>query len=129
MASFHCDHIHYRTTDVPPVVEFFKNIFGAQVFHEGELHGWPFIRMKLGDINLTISGPPKGVSELHPSEGKVMQGLDHLAFGVDDLDAVAADLKARGAKFITEPTQSNPNLKISFIEGPAGIRVEVLERS
>ena len=57
-----------------------------------------------------------------------MSGLDHIALGVDDLDAVAADLKAKGAKFITEPTQSNPNLKISFIEGPVGIRVEILQR-
>ncbi|MDP6086484.1 MAG: VOC family protein [Nitrospinota bacterium] len=128
MASFHCDHIHFRAADVPPVVEFFEKMFDAEVFSEGEMDGYPFIRIKLGDVNLTISGPPKGVTDLHPTAGKVMSGIDHIAFGVDDLDAVAADLKARGAKFITAPTQSNPNLKISFIEGPVGIRVEILQR-
>ena len=128
MASFQCDHIHYRTTEVPAVVHFFKRIFDAEVFSEAESDGWPFIRLRLGDVNLTVSGPPKGVSELHPTEGKIMKGLDHLAFGVDDLDKVAAELKAKGAKFITEPTQWSPDLKISFIEGPAGIRVEVLQR-
>jgi catechol 2,3-dioxygenase-like lactoylglutathione lyase family enzyme len=113
---------------VPAVVDFFKSIFEAEVFSEAENDGWPFIRLRLGDVNLTVSGPPKGVSELHPTEGKIMKGLDHLAFGVDDLDQVVADLKSRGAKFITEPTQAGPDLKISFIEGPAGIRVEVLQR-
>ena len=128
MAPFHCDHIHFRATDIPPVVEFFKKMFDAEVFSEGEMHGYPFIRMKLGDVDLTVSGPPQGVTDLHPTAGKLMSGLDHIALGVDDLDAVAADLKAKGAKFITEPTQSNPNLKISFIEGPVGIRVEILQR-
>ncbi len=128
MARFHCDHVHFRTTDVPQVVEFFEKMFDAEIFSEGEMDGYPFIRMKLGEINLTLSGPPKGVTNLHPTAGKIMSGIDHIAFGVDDLDAVAAALKARGAKFITEPKQSNPNLKISFIEGPAGIRVEVLQR-
>ncbi|MFQ5912756.1 MAG: VOC family protein [Nitrospinota bacterium] len=128
MPSFHCDHVHYRTTDVAPVVEFFQKIFGAEVFSQDEIDGWPFVRVRLGDINVTVSGPPKGVTELHPTEGKILRGLDHLALGVDDLDAVAAELKARGANFITEPTQSNPHLRISFLEGPSGIRVEVLQR-
>ena len=128
MTKYHCDHVHFRTTDIPPVVEFFEKMFDAETLSEGEMDGYPFIRMKLGDINLTLSGPPEGVTDLHSTAGKIMSGIDHIAFGVDDLDAVAADLKARGAKFIMEPKQSNPNLKISFIEGPAGIRVEVLQR-
>lgn len=128
MTSFQCDHVHYRTTDVPPVVRFFEEIFGAEVFSEEEMDGYPFVRMTLGDVSLTVSGPPKGVSELQPTAGKFQRGLDHLAFRVDDLDAVAAELKSRGAKFIMEPVFLNPKLKISFIEGPSGIRVEVLQR-
>lgn len=128
MASFRCDHIHYRTTDVPAFVEFFEKMLGAEVFSREVSAGVPLVRVRLGDINLTLSGPPKGVPELLPAKGKVVHGLDHLALAVDDLDAVAADLKAKGARFITEPTQSSPHLKISFIEGPAGIRIEVLQR-
>ena len=128
MGTFHHDHVHYRTTAVPAMVDFFTRIFDAEVFSEAEMDGWPFIRLRLGDINITVSGPPKGVTELHPTEGKILRGVDHLALGVDDLDAVAADLKTRGAKFITEPTQPSPDLKLSFIEGPEGIRVEVLQR-
>lgn len=128
MGTFHHDHVHYRTTEVPAMVDFFTRIFDAEVFSEAEMDGWPFIRLRLGDINITVSGPPKGVTELHPTEGKILRGVDHLALGVDDLDAVAADLKTRGAKFITEPIQPSPDLKISFIEGPEGIRVEVLQR-
>ena len=128
MQTFRHDHTHYRTTEVLEMVDYFTNIFGAEVFSEDEIDGWPFIRLRLGDINLTVSGPPKGVEELHSTKGKILRGVDHLAFGVDNLDQVANDLKSKGAKFITEPMQSGPDLKISFIEGPDGIRIEVLER-
>ena len=127
MTAFRCDHVHYRTTDVPDVVRFFTDLFEAEVFSEGELDGWPFVRMKLGDVSLTVSGPPKG-AELLSTEGKVLRGLDHLALAVDDLDAVVADLKGKGATFIMEPTRLNPKLRISFIQGPSGVRVEVLQR-
>ena len=128
MKSFRHDHTHFRTTGVLEMVEFFTNIFEAEVFSESEIDGWPFIRLRLGDINITVSGPPKGIEELHPTKGKVLRGVDHLALGVDDLETVANDLRSKGAKFITEPMQSGPDLKISFIEGPDGIRIEVLER-
>ena len=55
MKSFRHDHTHFRTTEVLEMVEFFTNIFEAEVFSEAEIDGWPFIRLRLGDINITVT--------------------------------------------------------------------------
>jgi hypothetical protein len=47
---------------------------------------------------------------------------------VDNLQETAAELKRRGAEFVSEPRTVRPGLKIAFIRGPENIRIELLER-
>jgi len=56
------------------------------------------------------------------------QGLDHFGLTVKDIDAVAAEIKAKGVEFTKEPTTIRPGVRICFIRGPQGISVELLER-
>src|SRR6202040_597799 len=56
------------------------------------------------------------------------QGLDHFGLTVKDIDAVAAEIKAKGVEFTREPTTIRPGVRICFIRGPQGISVELLER-
>jgi catechol 2,3-dioxygenase-like lactoylglutathione lyase family enzyme len=56
------------------------------------------------------------------------QGLDHFGLTVKDLDAVAAEIKAKGVEFTKEPTTIRPGVRICFIRGPQGISIELLER-
>ena len=44
------------------------------------------------------------------------------------IDAVAADLKAKGVEFTMEPRTIRPGLRICFLRGPQGISIELLER-
>ena len=55
-------------------------------------------------------------------------GIEHIGLGVNDLDAAAAQLKARGVRFTTEPRQARPGVRIAFIEGPDRVRIELIER-
>jgi predicted enzyme related to lactoylglutathione lyase len=48
---------------------------------------------------------------------------------VDDVDAAIADLRAKGAKVTMEPNNPRPGIRISFVESPEGVRIEVLQRS
>ena len=61
-----------------------------------------------------------------PSAG---HAIDHIAWRTTHLDSTAAELKARDVVFTMEPRQFNPSVRISFVEGPAGTRIEVLERT
>ena len=56
------------------------------------------------------------------------QGLDHFGLTVKDIDAVAAEIKAKGVEFTREPTTIRPGVRICFIRGPQGISIELLER-
>jgi catechol 2,3-dioxygenase-like lactoylglutathione lyase family enzyme len=47
---------------------------------------------------------------------------------VKDIDAVAAEIKAKGVEFTKDPTTIRPGVRICFIRGPQGISVELLER-
>jgi catechol 2,3-dioxygenase-like lactoylglutathione lyase family enzyme len=56
------------------------------------------------------------------------QGLDHFGLTVKGIDAVAAELKAKGAVFTKEPITIRPGVRICFLRGPQGISIELLER-
>lgn len=55
-------------------------------------------------------------------------GLRHLAFAVDDLDAVLARLRARGSKLVGEVERIGDSYRLCYVRGPEGIIVELAER-
>ena len=52
----------------------------------------------------------------------------HIGFRVDDMDAAADELKAKGVNFLQEPTQIRPGVRIAYIEAPDKVRIELCER-
>ncbi len=57
------------------------------------------------------------------------QGLDHFGLQVTGIDAIAAELKAKGAVFTMEPTTLRPGVRICFIRGPEGVSIELVDTS
>jgi catechol 2,3-dioxygenase-like lactoylglutathione lyase family enzyme len=55
-------------------------------------------------------------------------GLRHLAFAVDDIDAVVASLRARGAELVGEVENHEGIYRLCYVRGPEGIIVELAER-
>jgi catechol 2,3-dioxygenase-like lactoylglutathione lyase family enzyme len=55
-------------------------------------------------------------------------GLRHLAFAVDDIDAVVASLRARGAELVGEVENYEGIYRLCYVRGPEGIIVELAER-
>ena len=81
----------------------------------------------LGGAKIFIA-PLEGDSVVNPPPPHPHQGLDHFGLTVKDIDAVAAEIKAKGVTFTREPTTIRPGIRICFIRGPEGISVELLER-
>ena len=44
------------------------------------------------------------------------------------IDAIAAELKAKGAEFTKPPHSPRPGIKICFLRGPQGVSIELLDR-
>lgn len=126
MPSLTFDHMHLRSPDAEATAQWFERMLGAEVLRTMQ-QGKPRIDLKLGGAKIFIAevaaGDGVNVAPVTP-----YQGLDHFGLFVKDLDVVAADLKAKGVEFATEPHVPRPGIKICFLRGPQGISIELLER-
>ena len=106
---------------------------GVVMFRDGKILGGEIIRgpgridVKLGGANVFIA-PVTAGDGVHTPPVTPYQGLDHFGLTVKDIDAVAAEIKAKGVEFTKEPTTIRPGVRICFIRGPQGISIELLER-
>ena len=55
-------------------------------------------------------------------------GLRHLAFAVEDIDAVLARLRACGGELVGELVRYEDTFRLCYVRGPEGIIVELAER-
>ena len=117
--GFH--HIHLSSMDPEKTLAWYQNIFGGE-------------RAKMkGKIDAVLYGKVwlmavKAKEAPAATEGRA---IDHLGWSFPDLDAAAAEIKQKGVTFQTEPRALTPpspsSVKISFITGPEGVRIEVVE--
>jgi lactoylglutathione lyase len=126
MPNYTWDHIHLRSPDPEATAAWFERILGAQVMRSMQ-QGKPRIDLKLGGANVFIMpvAPSDGVN---PPPVTPYQGLDHFGLAVSGIDAVAAELKAKGVEFTMEPRTIRPGIRICFLRGPEGVSIELLDR-
>ena len=55
-------------------------------------------------------------------------GIRHVTFAVDDVDAVVAGLRARGAELVGEVERYEDRYRLCYVRGPEGIIVELAEQ-
>jgi len=127
MAQFTYDHIHLRSPDPEATARFYERMFGAEVLRSMQ-QGKPRIDLKLGGANIFIA-PVEPGDGVNPPPTTPYQGLDHFGLCVRGIDAVVAELKAKGAEFTREPTTVRPGVRVAFLRGPQGVSIELLERS
>jgi len=127
MARFTLDHIHLRTGNPEAMAQWFEKMLGAEVFRTMQ-QGAPRIDVKLGGANIFIA-PVKDGDGTAAAPTIPYRGLDHFGLAVSGIDAVAADLKAKGVEFTKEPTTVRPGLRICFIRAPEGVSIELLDRN
>jgi len=121
------DHIHFICGDVEEAAKYFKNVFEAKETSRGEIRGFPVVRVDVKGAIVALMGTAPGSGALVPGKGS--RGLDHIGFRVKDLEKTVEDLKKRGAKFSIGPSAAGPGVKYAFVDGPDGIRIELLERT
>jgi lactoylglutathione lyase len=120
------DHVHLRSPDPEATAQWFERMLGAEVIRSTQ-QGKPRIDLKLGGARVFIApvAPGDGVN---PAPATPYQGLDHIGLSVTGLDAIAAELKAKGVEFTKPPQTPRPGIRICFLRGPQGISIELLER-
>ena len=127
MTTYTWDHIHLRSPDPEATAQYYERMFGAEIIRTLQ-QGQPRIDLKLGGANIFIAQVAVD-SNVNPPPTTPYQGLDHFGLSVSGIDAIAAELKAKGAEFTMEPTTVRPGVRVCFIRGPQGVSIELLDRN
>lgn len=126
MASYRFDHIHLRSTDPEAMAQWFERILGGEIKRSMQ-QGRPRIDVKLGGADIFIAPVAEG-DGVGPAPVTPCRGLDHFGLFVDGIDAVVAELEAKGVEFTIPLHSPRPGIFFCFIRGPEGISIEILER-
>ncbi|MEJ2804107.1 VOC family protein [Comamonadaceae bacterium PP-2] len=122
MSRFVFDHLQLRSRNPEAAAEWFRSCLDAEVFVRPNGIG-----MRVAGVNVFVSPVVDG-DGVAPAPLPPYEGLDHFGLVVQDLDAVARELKARNVLFYAEPHIIRPGVKGCFIKGPDQIAIEILER-
>ncbi len=126
MAKFGWDHIHLRSPDPEATAQWYERMLGAEVIRTMQ-QGKPRIDLKIGGVNVFIApvAPGDGVN---PPPVTPYQGLDHFGLSVNGIDAIVAELEAKGVAFTREPATVRPGVRVAFLRAPQGVSIELLDR-
>ena len=127
MAKYTWDHVHLRSPDPEATAQWFEKMLGAEVIRSMQ-QGQPRIDLKVGGANVFVA-PVKAGDGVNAPPATPYQGLDHFGLTVTGIDAIAAELKAKGVEFTREPTTVRPGVRVCFIRGPQGVSIELLDRT
>ena len=136
------DHVGIIVNDLPAAKAFFLD-FGLEILGEGEVEGeWVGRVVGLNGVKseLVMMGTPDGETNIElvkfytPPEEKGIQrpsantlGIRHIAFVVEDIEALVAKLKKKGAGLGEIQTYKNA-YKVCYVRGPEGIILELAEQ-
>lgn len=127
MAGFAYDHVHLRSPDPDATAAYYERMFGATVIKSVMSNGIGRTDMNLGGVMIFIAQTPPDADLSGKPDGSYV-GLDHLGLRVSNIDAVVAELKAKGAEFTVEPKTIRPGVRIAFVKGPQNVLIELLDR-
>jgi lactoylglutathione lyase len=112
--GFH--HVHLRAKDPEATLSWFEQKLGGERTKlRGKLDGVRFGGVWLFAMSSGADTPPPATA------------IQLVAVRVDDVEASVKALNGVGVKTLTEP-RTLPALQYAFLEGPNGIRVEVVKR-
>jgi catechol 2,3-dioxygenase-like lactoylglutathione lyase family enzyme len=137
------DHVGIVVDDLAAATAFFVEL-GLELQGEGQVGGgWVDRVIGLEGVRAEIAmmETPDGhgrleLSKFHTPPGPGgnrhapanAPGIRHVSFAVDDIDAVVAGLRARGAELVGEPERYKDSYRLCYVRGPEGIIVELAEK-
>lgn len=122
---FRFEHLHLRSSDAVAAAAFYVDTFGAR---EVGREGSPIVTRMILDlcgITLFIEHAP----DANPPAKPLNRGIEHIGLAVDDIEQAVSALKQQGIAFAIDITDVRPGLRTAFLDGPDGVRIELLQRS
>jgi catechol 2,3-dioxygenase-like lactoylglutathione lyase family enzyme len=137
------DHVGVVVNNFSAAKAFFLEL-GLEVQGEAEVEGeWVERIVGLDNVKALIAmlRTPGGEANIelikfyHPLDENGIQpsfsntlGIRHICFAVEDLEAIVAKLKTKGAELVGEIQNYQNAYKLCYLSGPEGIIVELAEK-
>jgi catechol 2,3-dioxygenase-like lactoylglutathione lyase family enzyme len=137
------DHVGIVVDDLADATEFFVEL-GFELVGEAPVEGdWVDRVVGLEGIraDIAVLQTPDGNSRLElskfhspPHQGgnehapPNAPGIRHISLEVEDVEAVIAGLRARGAELVGELERYEDKYRLCYVRGPAGVIVELAEK-
>lgn len=128
------DHVGVAVPDLDEAIAFYRDSYGMELAHEevNEEQGVREAMMRVGASGSCIQllaplSPESTIAKFLDRNG---QGIQQLAYRVEDIDAVCATLRERGLRLLYEtPKRGTSNSRVNFIhpKDAGGILVELVE--
>ena len=134
MRTLKLDHVGVAVESLEEALEMYSGILGLkpsgmEIVEEQKLRT-AFLPLGDTEIELLESTDPEGpIGKFIAAKG---QGVQHLAFRVEDIDAALEELKAAGVRLIDEKARYGAGgARIAFLHPKAtkGVLVELCERN
>jgi methylmalonyl-CoA/ethylmalonyl-CoA epimerase len=127
------EHVALAVADIEAAIAHYADVWGLEVESRERVEdqGVEEAMLPLGDSYLQLlapTGPETTVGKFIERRG---EGLHHIAYEVDDLEAALADLKAKGVPLIDEqPRRGGRGHMVAFVhpKGNHGLLVELIQR-
>ena len=116
--------VRYIVPDVDEAVGFYTEQLGFELVQQ---FGPAFATVRRGDLSLWLSGPSSSAARPMPDGRKPEPGgWNRLVLEIDDVEATAAELRARGVPFRNEVVEG-PGGRQIVLDDPAGNAVELFQ--
>jgi methylmalonyl-CoA/ethylmalonyl-CoA epimerase len=125
-------HVGIAVHSIQAQRPFYERVLGAVFEDQQDLpdHQVRVAFLRIGDIRLELLEPTDPGSHVQAFLKKRGEGLHHLAFAVDDIEARIAELKASGVRLVDDaPRQGAHDMRIAFLhpQSCGGVLTELCE--
>lgn len=128
------DHVGLAVHDLDAAIAFYENTFGMRVVHQevNEEQGVREAMLAVGDSGSCIQllAPLTADSTIAKFLNRSGEGIQQVAYGVDDIDAVSDELRARGLRLLYDaPRRGTAGSRVNFVhpKDAGGVLVELVE--
>jgi methylmalonyl-CoA/ethylmalonyl-CoA epimerase len=128
------DHIGIAVNDIQNALELFENALGMRLDHVSDEEGGKtrVAFMPIGGSDVELVEPLESESGLAKFLTKRGEGIHHICFEVDDIEAALARLKEHGTQLIDETPRVNSNgTRYAFIHPKSahGVLIELYQKA
>ncbi|MGI9019881.1 MAG: methylmalonyl-CoA epimerase [Solirubrobacterales bacterium] len=126
------DHVGVAVSDLEAAISLYEGSFGMQVGHREVVfeQGVEAVLLDVGDSHVELlrpTGPDTPVGKFVSTRG---EGIHHVAYRVEDIDAALDALRERGIRLIDETARTGiRSSRVAFVhpKSTGGVLTEIVE--